>query len=58
MCENIYQTLYYLFSKPAKGINLWTAFWCRLKGHQCGPIWYSHGLEPDMRCKNCNDEIM
>lgn len=30
---------------------------CRIKGHPYGPIWYSHGMEPDYRCKNCLDEI-
>ena len=31
-------------------------FFCRLKGH--GPVWwYSHGLEPDMHCKDCGDDL-
>jgi len=53
----MYHTLYYLFSKPAKGVSLWTAFWCRLKGHSCGVILFTSNFEPDMRCKNCNDDL-
>jgi hypothetical protein len=31
---------------------------CRIKGHPCGPIYYTMtGFEPDMRCKNCGDEL-
>jgi hypothetical protein len=30
---------------------------CRAKGHPSGPIWYSNGLEPDMRCKVCGDDL-
>ncbi len=30
---------------------------CRIKQHPCGPIYYCHGTEPDMRCKNCGDEL-
>jgi len=44
----------YLLEKP----NSWTKFWCRAKGHPDGPIWYNpNGLEPDMRCINCGDEL-
>jgi hypothetical protein len=44
----------YLLEKPLN----WTKFWCRMGGHKCGPIYYNpYGLEPDMRCKNCDDEI-
>lgn len=31
---------------------------CRAKGHPAGVWWYtSTGLEPDMRCKNCGDDL-
>lgn len=31
---------------------------CRLAGHPAGVWWYtSHGLEPDMRCKTCGDDL-
>jgi hypothetical protein len=31
---------------------------CRAKGHPCG-FWYinTYGLEPDMHCKNCGDDL-
>lgn len=30
---------------------------CRLKDHPAGPFYYSSGYEPDMRCRNCFDEL-
>lgn len=32
---------------------------CRLKGHPSGPIYYTgpSGTEPDMRCKDCGEEL-
>ena len=48
----------YLFAERAYRTSLWTAFWCRLKGHPDGPIYYNpSGLEPDDRCINCGDHI-
>ena len=49
----------YLFGE-LKGESLkmkWTKIVCRAKGHPCGPIWYSWGMEPNYHCKNCGDEI-
>lgn len=44
----------YLLEKPCNR----TKFWCRIKGHPDGPIWYNiNGTEPDMRCQNCKDEL-
>jgi hypothetical protein len=44
----------YLLENPIT----WRKFWCRMGGHKCGPIWYNvNGLEPDMRCQNCEDEL-
>ena len=44
----------YLFQKP---ISL-RAIVCRAKGHPCGVWWYNvNGLEPDMHCKNCGDDL-
>lgn len=31
-------------------------FWCRATGHR-GVVWYSHGDEPDMHCKNCGENL-
>lgn len=31
---------------------------CRMQGHPHGVIWYNAtGLEPDMTCKNCGDDL-
>ena len=43
----------YLFSTPFTFKKLW----CRIRRHPSGPIFYSHGAEPDYRCSNCGDEI-
>ena len=44
----------YLLQKP---FSL-KAFWCRKNGHKCGVWWVNTcGLEPDMRCKNCGDDL-
>ena len=44
----------YLF-KPWKG---WRTVICRVGGHKCGVVWYNPtGLEPDMHCQNCGDDL-
>jgi hypothetical protein len=46
--------LKYLFAKPFS----FRALVCRGKGHPDGVIWYNPGgLEPDMHCKNCGDDL-
>jgi hypothetical protein len=31
---------------------------CRWQGHPHGVVWYNtNGLEPDMTCKNCGDDL-
>jgi len=44
----------YLF-KPWKGFKV---SWCRMRGHPCG-VWFYNpsGLEPDMTCKNCGEDL-
>jgi len=43
---------YVLF--PWKGFRV---MWCRAKGH-AGVIWYNpNGLEPDMHCKQCGEDL-
>ena len=33
-------------------------FICRVGGHKCGPIYYnSTELEPNMHCRNCDDDL-
>jgi hypothetical protein len=43
----------YLFEIP---FNL-RKLMCRIRRHPCGSIYFSHGSEPDYRCKNCKDEL-
>jgi hypothetical protein len=32
--------------------------WCRYWGHPVGVVWYNAGgLEPDMRCTRCGDDL-
>lgn len=36
----------------------WTNFWCRVRGHPYGVGWYNAGgLEPDMQCRNCGEDL-
>lgn len=36
----------------------WTNFWCRVRGHPYGVAWYNPGgMEPDMRCNNCDEDL-
>lgn len=37
--------------------NYVTRCWCRANGHPCGVVWYSHGLEPDMTCNGCGEDL-
>jgi hypothetical protein len=50
----------YLFEKPFHSRNWSTRFSrlvCRVNGHP-GPVWTNmNGLEPDMHCKNCGEEL-
>lgn len=44
----------YLF----KGCTGLTNLICRIKGHPYGVVWYNpNTLGPDMRCKNCNEDL-
>ena len=46
--------LKYLFEKPFTFRRLI----CRWQSHKCGVIWYNiGGIEPDMHCKNCGDDL-
>jgi hypothetical protein len=51
----------YLFEKRDRwyGGSGWVrTIICRMRNHPCGPIWYNpNGLEPDMHCKNCGDDL-
>lgn len=48
----------YLLARPALGTNRLRAFWCRMRGHRPGVYWYNtSGLEPDMHCRGCGDNL-
>ena len=47
-----------VFSGPARGASWASAILCRIRNHPCGVVWYNaSGLEPDMHCKNCGDDL-
>jgi len=47
-----------VFERPRNGVSVWRAAWCRLRGHPDGPVFFDPiGTEPDMRCKNCGDDL-
>ena len=49
--------LKYLFRKKSPYHNWYDVIKCRFKGHK-GVIWYnSNGLEPDMTCIGCGDDL-
>lgn len=44
----------YVLRKPVS----WRAIRCRWTGHKAGVFYYNpSGLEPDMHCKNCSDDL-
>lgn len=49
----------YLLAEKSFNYNWFEVIKCRLKGHPCGPIYYTHccATEPDWHCKNCGDYI-
>lgn len=50
--------LKYLFEKKSPDHSWFTVIWCRFRGHPRGIIWYNlNGLEPDMTCKGCGDDL-
>lgn len=50
--------LRYLFEKKNPDCNWFTVVWCRFRKHPKGVVWYNlNGLEPDMTCKVCGDNL-
>jgi hypothetical protein len=50
----------YLFEKPSYEAKMYCGWIgriiCRIKGHKL--TWFIvHGLDPDMTCKNCGDDL-
>lgn len=36
----------------------YVVIWCRLRNHPDGVVWYDpDGIEPDMHCENCGDDL-
>jgi hypothetical protein len=48
----------YLFSKPWMDKLTFRMLICRIKGHPAGVAFYNpSGLEPDMTCRNCGEDL-
>jgi len=48
----------YLFSKKSPNYNWFKVIVCRLMNHPTGVVWFNlDGLEPDMTCKGCGDNL-
>lgn len=49
----------YLLHKPRpKGTSWPRLIICRWRGHKDGVIWYNmNSIEPDMHCRNCDDDL-
>ena len=59
MIKEWIEYLKYIF-EPSNSdyVSRWEVIKCRALGHRCGVIWYNpYGLEPDMHCKNCGDDL-
>jgi hypothetical protein len=41
----------------ARLANYLVRCYCRASGHRCGVFWNSSGLEPDMRCVGCGEDL-
>lgn len=48
----------YLFEKKNPDYHWYEVLWCRLRGHPTGVVWFNvGGLEPDMTCRGCGDDL-
>jgi hypothetical protein len=48
----------YLFAPKDEDVSWPRVVWCRFRGHPYGVIWYNpNGMEPDMTCTNCYDDL-
>ena len=55
---NFFAALRYALGAKDFGAGRWTNFRCRFRGHRCGMIYYNPGgLQPDYRCRNCDEDI-
>jgi len=50
--------LKYLFEKKSPYYSWFEVILCRFRKHPAGVVWYNvNGLEPDMTCKGCGDDL-
>jgi hypothetical protein len=48
----------YILEAHTKQITFFRTILCRINNHPDGVIYYNAtGLEPDMHCKNCGDDL-
>jgi hypothetical protein len=50
----------YLLEKPKdpRYCSWYERIKCRMGGHKCGVWWHNlGGMEPDMHCKDCGDDL-
>ena len=48
----------YLLEQKNRDVSWITTIICRVKGHPKGTVFYNPtGLEPDMHCKTCGDDL-
>jgi hypothetical protein len=48
----------YLLEPKQHDTSWFTAIRCRMNGHKCGVVYYNPtGVEPDMHCKVCGDDL-
>jgi len=39
------------------GYGYWRNVWCWIRGHHGDIWWYSSGMSPDMRCRDCGEDL-
>lgn len=63
--DKMFERLKYIFSSsnpyykkvPYKFPSI-KMIWCRIKNHPYNVVWFNvGGLEPDMRCQNCREDL-
>ena len=48
----------YLLQTPKSDLGWLGTILCRIRNHPAGVWWFNpNGLEPDMHCKNCGDDL-
>ncbi len=57
--RELYNFSRYLLHKPRPIDTSWhRLIICRFRGHKDGVVWYNmSGIEPDMHCRNCGEDL-